>query len=65
VQLGLIFRAVRKAQAGEQWKQRVMPDVAYFAKQAIQFLANTSAQLRLLQGTGQVPFLFPQVCIPF
>jgi hypothetical protein len=59
-QLHLIYRAVRKAHADERAKQRVMPDVAYFAKQATQFLANLGAKLRALQDEGHVPALFPQ-----
>ena len=61
MQLQLIYRAVRKAHADERAKQRVMPDVAYFAKQAIQFLANMAGKLRALQAAGHVPPLFPQV----
>lgn len=74
MQLQLIYEAVRKAQADDQWEHRVMPDVAFFAKQAIQFLVNTAAQLRRLQAEHSahslVPPLFPQVrpanlsCLP-
>jgi hypothetical protein len=57
----MIFHAVKKAQADVQCKQRVMPDVAHFAKQALQFLANTAARLQPLQEKGQLPGLFSQV----
>ena len=61
VQLQMIFHAVRKAQVDEQCKQRVMPDVADFATQALQFIANTAAHLQTLQLKGQLPALFSQV----
>lgn len=41
-----------------------MPDVAYFAKQAVQYLTSTAAKLRAQQADGHVPFLFPQVQLP-
>ena len=61
VQLRMVASAVRKAHADDRARQRLMPDVAFFAKQAVEFLANTAARLRGLQRAGSVPGLFPQV----
>lgn len=61
VQLQMIFHAVRKAQVDVQCRQRVMPDVADFATQALQFIANTAAHLHSLQLKCQLPALFSQV----
>lgn len=60
-QLRMVVRAVRKARADEHARQRVMPDVVYFARQAVEFLASMGVRLRGLQRAGSVPELFPQV----